>query len=101
MSLCFSDRAHICIYFWNVKYQRTIPIITRRFCKNRSAVFALLRKSLRMKEFEEIRLIFVFFDEFESFFEKSKKKKVQASWSLIFHGIIMKKTLDDVFKIAK
>ena len=36
-----------------------------------------------------------------SFFENSKKKKVQAFWSLTFHGIIMEKPLDDTFKIAK
>ena len=36
-----------------------------------------------------------------NFFENLKKKKVQALWSLTVHGIIMEKTLDGVFKIAK
>ena len=50
-----------------------------------------------MKKIKEIRLIFVFFEEFVRFFENSKKKKVQALWSLTFHGIVMGKKLGGAF----
>ena len=66
-----------------------LAILTRRICNIRSASFALLSKSLRVKNFKESRLIFAFFRKFVKFFKDSKNKKVQTLWSLSFHAIGM------------
>ena len=96
-----SKLAKILIFkdFWS--YIVTHYHLTRRICNIRSAFFALLRKSYRVKKFKETRLIFAFFQKFVRFFKNSKNWKVQTLWSLSFHAIETLSNRNEALKIVK